>query len=58
VNERGEEIEPVGSTDNPADIVRFALAYLRPVAFISLTRVWERTNITKIDLAPAEDFRW
>jgi dipeptidyl aminopeptidase/acylaminoacyl peptidase len=46
------------SSTNPADIVRFSLADLRPTAFTSLTRVWERTSITRGDLAPAEDFRW
>jgi dipeptidyl aminopeptidase/acylaminoacyl peptidase len=46
------------SSTNPTDIVRFSLADLRPAAFTSLTRVWERTSITRADLAPAEDFRW
>src|SRR6185436_12377123 len=39
------------SSTQPADIVRFALADVRPAAFTSLTRVWERTRITKSDLA-------
>jgi len=46
------------SATQPTDIVRFTLSDLRPAAFTSLTRVWERTSITKSDLAPAEDFRW
>jgi dipeptidyl aminopeptidase/acylaminoacyl peptidase len=46
------------SSTNPTDIVRFSLADMRPEAFISLTRVWQRTSITRNDLAPAEDFRW
>lgn len=46
------------SSTNPAELVRFALADLRAEAFTSLTRVWDRTSITKNDLAPAEDFRW
>jgi dipeptidyl aminopeptidase/acylaminoacyl peptidase len=46
------------SSTQPNDIVRFTLDDLQPTAFISLTRVWERTSITKSDLAPAEDFRW
>ncbi|MEO7911471.1 MAG: prolyl oligopeptidase family serine peptidase [Roseiflexaceae bacterium] len=46
------------SSTQPSDIVRFALDDLQPTAFTSLTRVWERTSLTKSDLAPAEDFRW
>ncbi len=46
------------SSTSPAEIVRFTLDDLRPEAFTSLTQVWERTSITKNDLAPAEDFRW
>jgi dipeptidyl aminopeptidase/acylaminoacyl peptidase len=46
------------SSTQPSDIVRFSLDDLQPAAFASLARVWERTSITKSDLAPAEDFRW
>jgi dipeptidyl aminopeptidase/acylaminoacyl peptidase len=46
------------SSTNPIDVVRFSLTDLRPEAFTSLTRVWERTSITRSDLTPAEDFRW
>jgi dipeptidyl aminopeptidase/acylaminoacyl peptidase len=43
---------------HPFDLVRFSLDDLRPEAFVSLTRVWERTPIRPADLAAAEDFRW
>lgn len=54
------------SSRQPADLVRFSpstllragLADVRPEAFVSLTRVWERTPLRPADLAPAEDFRW
>ena len=38
--------------------MRLALGDIWPEAFTSLTHVWERTSITKNDLAPAKDFRW
>jgi dipeptidyl aminopeptidase/acylaminoacyl peptidase len=46
------------SATQPDDIVRCSLNDLRPEAFRSLTRVWERTTVRGADLAPAEDFRW
>jgi dipeptidyl aminopeptidase/acylaminoacyl peptidase len=46
------------SSRQPADLVRFSLAHLRPERFVSLTRVWERTPLSSGDLTPAEDFRW
>jgi dipeptidyl aminopeptidase/acylaminoacyl peptidase len=42
----------------PFDLVRFAVDDLRPEAFVSLTRVWERTPLRPGGLAAAEDFRW
>jgi dipeptidyl aminopeptidase/acylaminoacyl peptidase len=42
----------------PFDLVRFTLDDMRPEAFASLTRVWERTPLRPGDLAAAEDFRW
>ena len=46
------------SSRQPADLVRFSLADMRPESFRSLTRIWERTPLTAQDLVPAEDFRW
>ncbi len=46
------------SATQPTDIVRFLLNDVRPEAFVSLTRVWERTDLRPEDLVPAEDFRW
>ena len=46
------------SSTQPFDLVRFSLDDLRPEAFVSLTRVWERTPLRPGDLAAAEDFRW
>ena len=42
------------SATQPADIIR-----LRPDgSYISLTQVWEYTDLSADDLTPAEDFRW
>jgi dipeptidyl aminopeptidase/acylaminoacyl peptidase len=46
------------SAQQVTDIIRFSLLDLRPESFMSLTRVNQRTTLTKTDLAPAEDFRW
>jgi dipeptidyl aminopeptidase/acylaminoacyl peptidase len=46
------------SSRQPADLVRFDPADVRPEAFASLTHVWERTPLKPADLVPAEDFRW
>lgn len=46
------------SSRQPADLVRFSLADLRPESFASVTRVWERTTLCADDLASPEDFRW
>ena len=42
----------------PTDIVRFGLDAQTPFDLSSLTRVWERTKLTREQLAAAEDFRW
>jgi dipeptidyl aminopeptidase/acylaminoacyl peptidase len=54
----GAGIAQYFSSTHPADLVRFRLDDLRPEAFVSLTRVWERTSVQPADLAAAEDFRW
>lgn len=46
------------SSQQPTDLVRFAIADPRPETFVSLTRLWERTPLRRDDLVPAEDFRW
>lgn len=46
------------SATQPTDVVRFELDHLRPDAFESLTRLWERTSLQQNDLQPAEDIRW
>src|SRR5690606_21524782 len=46
----------------PIDVVRFNLEKLladpTPAHFTSISRVWERTQLTPDDLTAAEDFRW
>lgn len=46
------------SSTHPYDIVRFNLDELRPETFVSLTRLWEQTELRSEQLAPAEDLRW
>ncbi|HTE19978.1 MAG TPA: prolyl oligopeptidase family serine peptidase [Armatimonadota bacterium] len=46
------------SSRQPVDLVRYDPADVRPEAFTSLTRVWDRTRLRPDDLRPAEDFRW
>jgi dipeptidyl aminopeptidase/acylaminoacyl peptidase len=53
------------SSQQPTELVQFPmggetppLPDLQPNAFVSLTRVWDRTALTPADLVPAEDFRW
>jgi dipeptidyl aminopeptidase/acylaminoacyl peptidase len=46
------------SSQQPADVVRFAVADPDPKRFISLSRIWERTSLAARDLAPAEDVSW
>ena len=42
----------------PGDIVRFRRENPQPENFISLTRVWERTELTPAQLFPTENFHW
>jgi dipeptidyl aminopeptidase/acylaminoacyl peptidase len=46
------------SARQPGDIVRFERENSGPESFVSLTRVWERTSLSREQLAPAGDFRW
>ncbi|MFH1635002.1 MAG: prolyl oligopeptidase family serine peptidase [Chloroflexota bacterium] len=46
------------SARQPGDIVRFERENPEPEKFVSLTQVWERTTLSRDQLAPAEDFRW
>jgi dipeptidyl aminopeptidase/acylaminoacyl peptidase len=60
-------LAPVGDGDwvgvyysarQPTDLVRFTYSDPQPDAFVSLSRVWDRTALRPADLTPAEDFRW
>jgi len=44
--------------DRPAELVHFTLDAQEPDDLVSLTRVWERTDLDPGRLIPAEDFRW
>jgi len=46
------------SAQQPGDVVRFSMKNVNSDDFASLTRVWERTNLTPAHLYPAEDFNW
>jgi dipeptidyl aminopeptidase/acylaminoacyl peptidase len=46
------------SSQQPPDIVRFALDAMNPANFTSIARVWERTTLIKADLTQAENFTW
>ncbi len=46
------------SSRQPSDIVRLALDNVRPEAFRSISRIWQRTCLTAADFTPAEDIRW
>jgi dipeptidyl aminopeptidase/acylaminoacyl peptidase len=54
----GEWVGSYAGSRQPTDLVRFSLAAVRPGAFTSLTRIWERTRLRPADLTQAEDFRW
>jgi dipeptidyl aminopeptidase/acylaminoacyl peptidase len=43
---------------SPCELVRLALDASAPDDLVSLTHVWERTDLTPDRLTPAEDFRW
>lgn len=46
------------SSTSPTELVRIPVNAHHPGDLVSLTRVWERTQITPAQLTPAEDFRW
>ena len=46
------------SSTQPDDIVRFALDATSPNDLISISCVWEQTELTAEDLTAAQDFRW
>jgi dipeptidyl aminopeptidase/acylaminoacyl peptidase len=46
------------SSRQPEDVVRLALANLKPETFVSLSRVWDRTSLSQDDFCQAEDYRW
>lgn len=60
-------LAPVGESDwvgfyvssrQPDELVRFSLKAPVPQKFVSLTRVWERTDLAGSDFTPAHDFAW
>lgn len=53
-----EWVGTYSSSQQPADVVRFSLSDPQPKAFLTISRVWERTPLTPRDLSPAKDFRW
>jgi dipeptidyl aminopeptidase/acylaminoacyl peptidase len=46
------------SATTPVELVRLPLQATGPGDLISLTRVWEHTQLTPDQLSPAQDFRW
>ncbi|MBZ0278485.1 MAG: prolyl oligopeptidase family serine peptidase, partial [Anaerolineae bacterium] len=56
--DKGEWVGVYYSSRQPVDMVRFHPSTLHPAALTSLTRIWERTRLTKDDFIPAEDCRW
>ena len=46
------------SSTQPHEIVRFDLSNVNISSFKPLTHVWEKTNIERDELVPAEDFEW
>ncbi|MBI4670224.1 MAG: S9 family peptidase [Chloroflexi bacterium] len=60
-------LAPVRETDwvgmyahsqQPDDFVRFRLDAVDASRFVSLTRVWEKTTLTRADFVAAQDFHW
>lgn len=60
-------LAPLGGNDwigmyahsqQPDDFVRFSIDATDESRFVSLTRVWAQTSLTRDDLIAAEDFRW
>jgi dipeptidyl aminopeptidase/acylaminoacyl peptidase len=46
------------SATSPVELVRLPMEAKKPTDLISLTRVWEHTELSASQLTPAEDFRW
>lgn len=46
------------SSRQPDEMARVNLENVVPEKFVSLTRIWERTRLTRADFTPAEDFVW
>jgi dipeptidyl aminopeptidase/acylaminoacyl peptidase len=46
------------SATSPVELVRLPPQVKSPADLVSLTRVWEHTQLTPSQLSPAEDFRW
>jgi dipeptidyl aminopeptidase/acylaminoacyl peptidase len=46
------------SATSPTDLVRLPFQATSPGEPVSLTRVWEHTQLTPSQLVPAQDFRW
>lgn len=54
----GRWVGHYSSSRQPTDLVLFSPDDARPEAFVSLTRVWERTALRPDDLARAQEYRW
>jgi dipeptidyl aminopeptidase/acylaminoacyl peptidase len=54
----GQWVGEYYSSIQPSDVVRFSASHPDPETFTSLSRVWERTQLTAADLVQAEDYRW
>jgi dipeptidyl aminopeptidase/acylaminoacyl peptidase len=46
------------SSTAPVELVRLLIQASNPDDFVSLTKVWEHTEIDPAQLTPAQDFRW
>ena len=51
-------IAAYSSAQQPTDLVRVDLRDPQPGAFLSLTRLWERTAIRPVDLTAAQSIHW
>ena len=56
--EDGNWIALYYSAASPIELVRLPLQAETPADLVSLTRVWEHTQLTSGQLSPAQDFRW
>jgi dipeptidyl aminopeptidase/acylaminoacyl peptidase len=54
----GEWVASTFSSKQPGELVRLRVSQPDPKSFVSLSRVWDRTRLSPIDLVPAQDFRW